>query len=80
MSALQQNWPIGRIIEVANELLSNGSSAGSTSEIIAAAFVLDRMAFIPHGFDVLEAWDRLDNWQRHVYRIKRDHMHQLVPW
>jgi hypothetical protein len=75
-----QPWPIQKIIEVANCLASTGSSAGSTGEVIAAAFVLNRMEFLPHGYSVIEAWDRLDDWQQYVRIIKRDYMHELVPW
>lgn len=53
-------WQIEKIINVANELASTGSSGGSTGEVIAAAFVLDRMEFIPHGYTIIEAWERLD--------------------
>lgn len=73
-------WEITKIIEVANCLASTGSSAGSTGEVIAAAFVLDRMEFLPQGYSVIEAWDRLDDWQQYVRIIKRDYMHELVPW
>lgn len=61
------DWEIGKIINVANELACTGSSAGSTGEVIAAAFVLNRMEFIPHGYSVIEAWERLDErWQGYV--------------
>jgi hypothetical protein len=73
-------WEIEKIIEVANCLASTGSSAGSTGEVIAAAFVLDRMEFLPGGYSVIEAWDRLDDWQRYVRIIKQEYMHELVPW
>lgn len=73
-------WEIEKIIEVANCLAGTGSSAGSTGEVIAAAFVLDRMEFLPHGYSVIEAWDRLDDWQEYVRIIKRDYPHELVPW
>lgn len=75
-----QPWQIEKIIEVANCLATNGSSAGSTGEVIAAAFVLDRMEFLPAGYSVIEAWDRLDDWQQYVRIIKRDYQHELVPW
>ena len=74
-------WEIEKIIEVANCLASTGSSAGSTGEIIAAAFVLDRMEFIPHGYSVIEAWERLDDeWQCYVKLIKSQYSDLLVPW
>ncbi len=72
---------IEKIINVANELASTGSSAGSADEVIAAAFVLDRMEFIPHGDSVIEAWERLDEqWQIYVKLIKFRYSDLLVPW
>ena len=74
-------WEIEKIINVANELASTGSSAGSTGEVIAAAFVLDRMEFIPHGYSVIEAWERLDErWQGYVKQVKAHYSDLLVPW
>jgi hypothetical protein len=75
-------WEIEKIIEVANCLASTGSSGASTGERIAAAFVLNRMEFLPASYrDAVEAWDRLDTeWQGYVRRIKRDYQHKLVPW
>jgi hypothetical protein len=71
---------IEKIINVANELACNGSTGGSTSEVIAAAFVLDRMEFLPNGYTVIEAWERLDNWQPLVKKIKAEYQDLLVPW
>ena len=74
-------WQIEKIINVANELASTGTTGGSTGEVIAAAFVLDRMEFLPHGYSVIEAWERLDDqWQRYVKRVKSDYNDRLVPW
>ena len=71
-------WQIEKIIAVANGLQATGSSGGSTSEQIAAAFVLNRMELLPEGYgDVVEAWERLDGWQEHVRCIKRHHMHLI---
>lgn len=74
------SYEIEKIINVANELASNGSTAASTSEQIAAAFVLDRMEFLPNGYTVIEAWERLDNWQPLVKKIKAEYSDLLVPW
>ena len=69
-------WPIQRIIEVANTLNQTGRTAASTGEQIAAAFVLNQMEYLPGGYtDVIDAWDRLDDWQGYVRRIKQDYMH-----
>jgi hypothetical protein len=75
-------WEVVKIIEVANCLASSGASGASTGERIAAAFVLNRMEFLPASYqDVVAAWDRLDEeWQEYVRLIKRDYSHKLVPW
>lgn len=74
-------WQIEKIINVANELASTGKTGGSTGEVIAAAFVLDRMEFIPHGYTVIEAWERLDEqWQAYVKLVKSQCSDLLVPW
>lgn len=78
----QNHWAIKKIINVANELASRGKTGASTGEQIAAAFVLNRMEFLPASYqDAVEAWDRLDDtWQEYVRIIKRDYQHELVPW
>ncbi len=74
-------WEIEKIINVANELASIGTSGASTSEMIAAAFVLNRMEFIPHGYSVIEAWERLgEEWQEYVRQILASYSDLLVPW
>jgi hypothetical protein len=72
-------WEIEKIIEVANVLKATGSTAASTGERIAAAFVLNRMDYLPASYrDVVEAWDRLDDeWQAHVRLIKSDYLHLI---
>ena len=71
-------WPITRIIQVAHELKRTGTTAASTGEHIAAAFVLNRIDLLPEAYpDAAEAWERLDTWQQYVHRIKRDHMHLI---
>lgn len=71
-------WEIEKIIEVAVCLKSNGSSGASTAERIAAAFVLNRQDLLPAMYsDMVEAWDRLDDWQRYVKIIKREYMHRI---
>ncbi len=72
------NWQIEKIIEVANCLQATGSTGASTGERIAAAFVLNRMEYLPDMYsDVIEAWERLDDWQLYVNIIKRDYMHLI---
>ncbi len=72
-------WEIIKIIEVANCLTNTGSSGASTGELIAAAFVLNRMEFLPASYqDIVEAWDRLEpQWQHYVRFIKRRCMHLI---
>jgi hypothetical protein len=72
-------WQIEKIIEVANCLQATGSTGASTGEHIAAAFVLNRMDYLPASYqDALEAWDRLDDeWQAYVRLIKQNYMHLI---
>jgi hypothetical protein len=72
-------WEITKILEVANGLTNTGSSGASTGERIAAAFVLNRLEFLPANYqDVVEAWDRLEpQWQHYVRFIKRHCMHLI---
>jgi hypothetical protein len=73
-------WEIEKIINVANELVGTGDTLASTSEQIAAAFVLNEMEFLPDGYSVAEAWERLDDWQPLVNEIKTKYKDLLVPW
>lgn len=71
-------WEVSTIINVAHELKRTGRTGASTGEQIAAAFVLNRMEFLPVGYtSVIEAWDRLDTWQRHVRNIQRNYMYLI---
>jgi hypothetical protein len=72
-------WEITKIIQVASSLAATGSSGASTGERIAAAFVLNRLEFLPGNYrDALEAWDRLEpQWQQYVRFIKRNYMHLI---
>ena len=75
------NEDMKRIIAVANELRQYGSSAGSTSERIAAAFILNDMSLLPGYYaDVTDAWERLGRqWQCYVKVIKHEYQHLLIP-
>jgi hypothetical protein len=68
-----------RIISVANELITDHATGGSTSEQIAAAFILNNPEYLPGSYPVMvEAWDRLgDEWQQHVRTI-REHYRHLI--
>ena len=72
-------WQIETIINVANSLQKTGRSGGSTGEVIAAAFVLNRQDYLPASYqDMVDAWERLDPcWRRYVKLIKRDYMHLI---
>ena len=72
-------WEIDKIIEVAIALNETGNSACSTGERIAAAFVLNRLEYLPDYYsDAVEAWDRLGaQWQDYVRLIKREYMHLI---
>lgn len=71
-------WQIEKIIEVANQLIRTGSTAASTGERIAAAFVLNQPEYLPGGYNIIEAWDRLDDeWQEYVLLIQRDYSHLI---
>ncbi len=71
-------WQIEKIIYVAKCLRHGGCSGGSIGEKIAAAFVLNRMDYLPEDYsDVIEAWERLDDWQVYVKKIKREYMHLI---
>lgn len=72
-------WEMEKIIEVANCLQATGSTAASTGERIAAAFVLNRQEYLPDCYsDMVDAWDRLGTqWQEYVKVIKYDYMHLI---
>ncbi|MGD8914293.1 MAG: hypothetical protein PVJ68_16360 [Candidatus Thiodiazotropha sp.] len=72
-------WEIEKIIEVAISLNTTGTTAASTGERIAAAFVLNNPAYLPSYYDdMVEAWDRLgEEWQGYVRLIKQDYMHLI---
>ena len=73
------NYQLQHIINIANELNQTGTTAASTGERIAAAFVLNRMDYLPDSYsDVIEAWDRLDDqWQAYVRMIKYDYSYLI---
>jgi hypothetical protein len=79
--ANNMTWEIDKIISVANNLATTGETSASTGEQIAAAFVMNRMEWLPANYkDVVEAWDRLGDWQEFVRIVKRDYQASLVPW
>ena len=71
------HYPLQKIIDVANELNQTGTTAASTGERIAAAFVLNKMDYLPDDYrDINQAWDYLEvQWQGYVRLIKRDYQH-----
>jgi len=72
------NADMKRIIEVTKELLHQQGTAGSTSEVIAAAFILDDVSCLPNSYpNMIDAWDRLGEWQYYV-RVIREHYRHLI--
>ena len=73
------NYQLQKIINVSNELNKTGTTAASTGERIAAAFVINRLDYLPDSYsDMVEAWDRLDDqWQTYVRIIKQDYSHLI---
>ena len=71
-------YEITKIINVANELATHGSTGASTSEQIAAAFVLNQLGYLPIQYDnAIDAWNRLDDWQQYVHTIREHYMHLI---
>jgi hypothetical protein len=71
-------WQIKQIISVANGLKRTGTTGASTGEQIAAAFVLNRMDYLPANYrNVVEAWERLDDWQQYVKEIRQNYSHLI---
>ncbi len=72
-------YQLQKIINAASELNQTGATAASTGEQIAAAFVLNRMDYLPEDYsDVIEAWDTLGrHWQDHVRMIKQKYSHLI---
>ena len=71
-------WQIEKIIETANALIRTGQTGASTGEWIAAAFVLNDQGYLPAGYNLVEAWDRLDyEWQGYVRLVLRDYRHLI---
>ncbi len=69
-----------RIIQVARDLQSTGTTSAGTSEQIAAAFVLNEQKYLPELYpDLIEAWERLTpgDYQHYVKVIKYDYMHLI---
>lgn len=74
----QLPYPLDKILNTANSLLRTGTTGASTGEQIAAAFVLERIDFLPHGWGVIEAWERLDGeWQYYVKHVRADYLHLI---
>lgn len=71
---------IEKIITVANDLACGDEVSGKTTEVIAAAFVLERLEFLPYGYNIIEAWERIEDWQCLIPIIKVKYSDLLVPW
>ena len=67
-----------KLLSVAHELHTTGRTGASTGEVIAAAFIIDQMQYLPEGYSVLEAWDRLEpRWQRITQALHKTYGHQF---
>lgn len=74
----QLPYPLNRILQAARGLLEKGIGGASTSERIAAAFVLERMEYLPHGWGAIEAWERLDiEWRFYVRHLRQECRHLI---
>ena len=72
-------WQTEAIIKAARDLQQNGTTVTSTSQHIAGAFVLNRPDLLPLDYrDMIEAWDRLGDWQFHVRLIKHRYMYLVA--
>ena len=75
----QRTETIKRLINIARHLHKTGRSGASTGEQIAAAFILNKPEYLPDNYsDMVEAWERLDNWQAYVKVIKQDYMYLII--
>ncbi|WP_299945296.1 hypothetical protein [uncultured Microbulbifer sp.] len=70
--------PLDKILNTAYSLLCTETNGASTSEQIAAAFVLERMEYLPQDWDVIEAWERL-NIERQLYvkHLRQEYWHLI---
>jgi hypothetical protein len=67
-----------KLLSVAAELHTNGRTGASTGERIAAAFIINNMNYLPEGYTVLEAWDRLEpKWQRITQALHKAYGHRF---
>lgn len=74
----QLPYPLDKILNTANSLRQTGTTGASTGELIAAAFALERMEYLPQGWGVIEAWERLDiAWQHYVKHLRQDCRHLI---
>ena len=75
----QHTETVKQLINIARHLHKTGRSGASTGEQIAAAFILNKPKYLPDNYsDMVEAWERLDNWQKYVKVIKQDYMHLII--
>ena len=75
----QHTETVKQLINIARHLHQTGRSGASTGEQIAAAFILNEPKYLPDNYqDMVEAWERLDSWQKYVKVIKRDYMHLII--
>jgi len=75
----QHTETVKQLINITRHLHKTGRSGASTGEQIAAAFILNKPEYLPDNYsDMVEAWERLDTWQKYVKVIKQDYMHLII--
>ena len=67
-----------KLLSVSRQLHTTGRTGASTGEVIAAAFIINNMEYLPKGYTILEAWDRLEPlWQRITLALHKTYGHQF---
>ena len=67
-----------KLLSVAHALHTTGRTGASTGEVIAAAFIINNMDYLPEGYTVLEAWERLEpRWQRITLALHKAYGHRF---
>jgi hypothetical protein len=67
-----------QLLAIAAELHTTGRTGASTGERIAAAFIINNMEYLPEGYTILEAWDRLEpGWQRITLALHKAYGHRF---
>ncbi len=78
------NWPpkpgvTGPVIDTQIGTITwTPNTEGRFGLSVDATDSLGRQEYLPEGYELIEAWDRLDShWQQYVRQIKQDYMHLI---